>query len=332
MIWNFRLAVLLLLAAFASAPAQSVIKVLHFDKKGGIIDKGEDAGLRVGDVFDVNRYAGDFVYWIGRVEVVVVKPKAAGIKMLTHSENATIQQGDVLELSKRELDPVSEKPNPAANGAQNAAPPANKIIPAEAAATTESSLRSKPVIFGLTSGLSRPIKNSSKAFGLNFAVRARAADGRTQVIDMTQAFTTSVGLQAFCTLPLSDRMSVNLNYDYIPLNVKSSVESSLLTYGMKASASLMKISAALERQIYHHFHAGLGAGIFLPEVKVNDSRQSITLADRYFGFAASATHWLPLGSIVWLRSLLEYDIYLNNGPAIHYLTLQTGLSIELRKH
>jgi hypothetical protein len=123
-----------------------------------------------------------------------------------------------------------------------------------------------------------------------------------------------------------------LNYDYIPLNVKSSVESKLLTYGMKASASLMKISAALDRRIYQRFHVGLGAGLFLPQVKVNDSRQSITLADRHLGFAASAAYWLPLGPTVWLRSLLEYDIFLNNGPAIHYLTLQTGLSVGLRKH
>src|SRR5574341_1777724 len=79
---------------FSPAAAQSVIKILHFDKTTGIIDCGENVGLHIGDVFDVNRYAGDFVYWIGRVEVVLVKPKVAGVKMVAQAENATIQQGD----------------------------------------------------------------------------------------------------------------------------------------------------------------------------------------------------------------------------------------------
>ena len=96
---------------FSPAAAQSVIKILHFDKTTGIIDCGEKAGLHIGDVFDVNRYAGDFVYWIGRVEVVLVKPKMAGIKTLVIADNAVIQQGDVLELRKREYDPVLEKNN-----------------------------------------------------------------------------------------------------------------------------------------------------------------------------------------------------------------------------
>jgi hypothetical protein len=252
--------------------------------------------------------------------------------MLTQAENASIQQGDVLELRKRELEPGSEKSKPTApNTAQNAALPSGKIVPAEAGAATESLPRARPVIFGFTSGLSQPLKSSSQALGLNFSVRARTANGTTQVIDMTHAYTTSVGVQAFCTLPLSDRLAVNLNYDYVPLNVRSGVESKLLNFGMKASASLMKISAALDRRLYQRLHVGLGAGLFLPQVKINDSRQSLTLADRHLGFAASVAHWLPLGPKVWLRSMLEYDIFLDNGPAIHYLTLQTGLSVGLRK-
>jgi len=327
--WMLQLAVLSSLTILSSATAQSVIKIFQFEKNTGIIDKGEDAGLHVGDVFDVNRYAGDFVYWIGRVEVIVVKPKAAGIKMLAQAENAKIQPGDMLELRKREAEPALEKKNKtASNGKKNDSPQQGKIEPVELNDAATFSLRAKKVIFGLTSGFSQPFKNSSQSLGMNFFLPTTSG----KVVDMTHAYTTSVGLKAFCTLPLSNRLSVNLNYDYIPLNVKSAVEANLLNYGAKASASLMKISAALDSRLYRRFHVGLGAGLFLPQVTVRDSRKSLTISDRHLGFAASAAHLLPLGPAAWLKSILEYDIFLASGPAIHYLTLQTGLSIGFGKN
>jgi len=320
------------LLLFSAADAQWVIKVLQFDKNTGIIDKGEDAGLRVGDVFEVNRYTGDFVYWIGRVEVVVVKPKVAGVKMLAQAENAAIQQGDMLELRQRDKAGPEKKNQGASSGKKNDSSQPGKIEPAALNDAANSSLRAKKVFFGLTSGLSQPLKNSSQSLGLNFSLLVRTSDNKTRVIDMTHAYTTSLGLQAYCTIPLSNRLSANLNYDYLPLNVKSAMEADLLSYGMKASASVMKVSAALESRIDRRIRLGLGAGLFLPQVTINGGRQSITVSERHFGFAASAAHLVPLGSAAWLRSIFEYNIFLDKGPAIHYVTLQTGLSIGIGKN
>ena len=328
----FKLAALTILLLPAVLPAQAVIKVLQFEKNTGIIDKGEDAGLHLGDVFDVNRYSGDFVYWIGRVEVVVVKPKVAGVKMLSQSESATIQPGDVLELRPRETPLVPEKKLPLPASVKKTELSANKIEPVELNDAATLSFRTKKVIFGLTTGLAQPIKSSSQSLGLNFWLQFKTSDDRTRSVDMTQAYTTSVGLQAYCTLPLTNRLSVNLNYDYLPLNVKGSVEANLLKYGKKASASLMKLSAAIDSRVYRQFHVGLGVGLLMPQVTVKDSRQSITAAERRLGVATNVAHFLPLGPIAWLKSSVEYDIFLDDGPAIHYLTLQTGLSLGIGKN
>ncbi|MDZ7359884.1 MAG: hypothetical protein ONB46_04050 [candidate division KSB1 bacterium] len=316
----------------SSSNAQPIIKILQFDKNTGIIDKGEDAGLRVGDIFDVNRYAGDFVYWIGRVEVVVVKSKVAGIKMLAQAENARFQPGDVLESRQRDAG-VSEKKNQAASSRKkNDSTPQGKIEPAALNDGASPSLHAKKVIFGLAGGLSRPLKHSSQSLGLNFSLHVRASDNKTRMIDMTHAYTTSFGFQGYCTIPLSNRLSANLNYGYLPLNVKSAVEADLLRYGMKASASVMKVSAALEGRIDRRVRLGWGAGLFLPQVTINNGRQSITVSERHFGFAISAAHLTPLGPAAWLRSIFEYNIFLDKGPAIHYVTMQTGLSIGIGKN
>lgn len=328
----FKRATLTILLLSASLPAQSVIKVLQFEKNTGIIDKGDDAGLHLGDVFDVNRYSGDFVYWIGRVEVVVVKPKVAGVKMLTQAENVTIQPGDVLELRPRETAMVPEKKLPLPASVKKNEIAVNKIEPVELNDAATLSFRTKKVIFGLTTGLAQPIKNSSQSLGLNWWVQFKTSDDRTRTVDMTHAYTTSVSLQADCILPLSNRLSVNLNYDYLALNVKSSVETNLLKYGKKASASLIKLSAAIDSRIYRQFHIGLGAGLLMPQVTVKDSRQAITAAERHWGVATNVAHFLPLGSVAWLKSSIEYDIFLDDGPAIHYLTLQTGLSLGIGKN
>jgi len=330
--WMFKLTALTILTLFSAASAQSVIKILQFEKNTGIIDKGEDAGLHLGEVFDVNRNSGDFVYWIGRVEVVVVKPKVAGVKMLTQAENATIQPGDVLELRQRETIAAPEQKNPATMSVKKIERSANKIEPVELNDAATLSFRTKKVIFGLTTGLAQPIKSSSQSLGLNFWVQFKTSDDKTRAVDMTHAYTTSVGLQAYCTLPLSNRLSVNLSFDYLPLNVKSGVETTLLKYGKKASASLVKLGAALDSRVYRQFHVGLGAGLIMPQATVKDSRQSITAAERRLGVATNVAHFLPLGPAAWLKSSVEYDIFLDDGPAIHYLTLQTGLSLGIGKN
>ncbi|MCG3118057.1 MAG: hypothetical protein ALAOOOJD_00191 [bacterium] len=330
--WKLNLAACLILLLFSPATPQAVIKILQFEKSTGIIDKGENDGLRVGDVFEVNRYVDDFVYWIGRVEIIVLKPKAAGVKVVEQAVNAKIQPGDVLELRQPEEARRLEQPlAPAANNKAQDSLPVVTFQPVEQRQAPPALLRARPVLFGLASGLSQPLKNSSQALGMNFAIHVRTSDGKTQVIDMAHAYTTSLGLQAYCTLPVSKRLSVNLNYDYMPLNVKSAVEANLLNYGMRATASLMKISAAAEARVYHRWHLGLGTGLFLPQVTVNGGRQSITVSERRLGFAANTAYLLPLGPAAWVKSSLAYNIFLDNGPAIHYLTLQSGLSIGIGK-
>lgn len=326
------LAACLMLMMFSPATPQTVVKILQFEKNSGIIDKGENDGLRVGDVLEVNRYVDDFVYWIGRVEIIVLKPKVAGVKVVELSVNAKIQPGDVLELRQSDAAPRPEQPlAPTPNAKVQAPPPAEKIPPVELGQAPPALLRARPVRFGLASGLSQPLKNSSQALGMNFSIQVRTSDGRTQVVDMTHAYTTSLGLQAFCTLPVTNRMSVDLNCDYMPLNVKSTVEANLLKYGMKATASLMKISVAAEACVYRRWHLGMGTGLFLPQVTVNGGRQSITVSERRLGFATSAAYLLPLGPAAWVKSSLAYNIFLDNGPAIHYMTLQSGLSIGIGK-
>ncbi|GEM_PF-6213550 len=330
----FRLAVLLALTMFVSANAQTVIKVLQFDTNTGIIDKGEDAGLKTGDVFDVNRYTGDFVYWIGRVEVVIVKPTAAGIRLLAQAENARIQPGDMLELRRRDAAGPEKKDQAASSSKKNDSLQQVKIEPAALNEAADSPLRGKKVIFGLASGLSQPLKKSSQSLGLNFFVHIKTSDDDDDVemIDMTHAYAASIGLRAFSIIPLSNRLAVNLSYEYIPLNVKSAVEARLLNYGMKASASLMRVSAALDASLTQRLQVGLGAGLFLPQVTIKGGQQSLTVAERQLGFGAGAAHLTPLGPAAWLRSSVEYNIFLDSGPAIHYLTLQTGLSIGIGKN
>lgn len=60
MIWTFILTVLPPLSVVPSVPAQSLIKILYFEKIAGIIDRDYDAGIRAGDVFEVNRKETNF--------------------------------------------------------------------------------------------------------------------------------------------------------------------------------------------------------------------------------------------------------------------------------
>lgn len=320
--------VVLACGLFSPAAAQSVIKILHFDKTTGIINCGENAGLHAGDVFDVNRYAGDFVYWVGRVEVVLVKPKMAGVKTLALADNAVIQQGDVLELRKREYDPVLEKNKPPAKKLRRNSPQP---------ATVENGLanggwRRPPVIFGVGSGILQPFLSSSQSLGLNLSLQLVDANNQiVREIDMSRAYATSIAWQAFCNLPVTPRLALNVEYAYVPLNVKSGVEANLLGIGRQASASLMKIGATVNYRFSQRIQAGLGAGLFLPQVTIKGSRQSSAFADRRWGATLEGAYYFPLASAIWLKSGLSYNIFNDDGPAIQYLTLQTGLGFAIGK-
>jgi hypothetical protein len=308
-----------------------VIKILHFDKTTGIIDCGENAGLHIGDVFDVNRYAGDFVYWVGRVEVVLVKPKMAGVKTLVMADDAVIQQGDVLELRKREYDPVLEKNKPPAKKTRRNSPESGKLAPAENG-LANGGWRRPPVIFGVGSGLLQPFLSSSQSLGLNLSLQL--VDVNNQIvreIDMSRAYATSIGWQAFCNLPVTPRVALNVEYAYVPLNVKNRVETNLLGIGRQASASLMKIGATVNFRFSQRLQAGLGAGLFLPQVTIKGSRQSSAIADRQWGATLEGAYYYPLASAIWLKSGLSYNIFNDDGPAIQYLTLQTGLGFAIGK-
>ncbi len=315
---------------FSPAAAQSVIKILHFDKTTGIIDCGENVGLHIGDVFDVNRYAGDFVYWIGRVEVVLVKPKMAGVKTLFMADNAVIQQGDVLELRKREFAPVLEKTTRPVKMLRRNSPQPGKLAAAENDVAAGAWRRSNPVLFGVGGGILQPFLSSSQSLGLRLSLPVVEASHRiVRVIDMSHAYATSLAWQAFCNLPLARRLALNLDYAYVPLNVKSGVEGDLLGIGRQASASLMKIGATVNYRFSQRLQLGLGAGLFLPQVTIKDTRQSEVTAERRWGGTLEGAYYFPLASAIWLKSVLGYSIFGDDGPAIQYLTLQTGLGFAI---
>jgi hypothetical protein len=325
------LAVSLASGVFAPAAAQTVIKILQFDKATGIIDCGENAGLRVGDICEVNRYAGDFVYWIGRVEVVVVKPKMAGVKTLALADNAMIQPGDVLELRKRNSDPLVEKPRAAVKTAGSTR--SGTIETTERGAATPAWGRGNPIIVGFSSGVLQPIFDVSQSLGLNLSVQI-VNSGNNQVvrqIDMSHAYAASYALQAYGSLPLADRFALNFDYAFAWLNVRRGVESSLLNVGVKASGSLMKIGAALNWRLSRRVQMDAGVGLFLPQLAIKGNRQAITVSERQWGLATNVSYLIPLSAVVWLKPVLGYNIFRDDGAFIHYLNFQIGPSFAIRK-
>jgi hypothetical protein len=331
MMLRLLLAVALASGIFAPAATQAVIKILQFDKATGIIDCGVDAGLRVGDVFEVNRYAGDFVYWIGRVEVVVVKPKMAGVKTLALAENAAIQPGDVLELRKRNSDPPLDKLREAAKTSGSTRQ--GKIETIERGAATPSWDRGNPIMFGFSSGVLQPIFDVSQSLGLDLTVQIVDPSNNQVVrqIDMSHAYTASYALQAYGSLPLAERFALNLDYAFAWLNVRSGVESSLLSVGVKASGSLMKIGAAFSWRLRSRLQMDAGVGLFLPQLTVKGGRQTLTVSERQWGVATNASYLIPLGAAVWLKPVLGYNIFRDDGTFIHYLTFQIGPSFAIKK-
>jgi hypothetical protein len=122
-----------------------------------------------------------------------------------------------------------------------------------------------------------------------------------------------------------------MNLSYIPLNVKSNVESSLLALGLQASASLLTISGSLNYRRDERWQFGAGLGIFMPKLTVSGAGSSLTVSDRHFGCTANVSYFLPLGPRIALRSTLEYDIFFDDGPSIHSLILQTGPSFSIER-
>lgn len=331
MMLRLLLAVALASGILSPAAAQSVIKILQFDKATGIIDCGVDAGLRVGDVFEVNRYAGDFVYWIGRVEVVVMKSKLAGVKTLALADNASIQPGDVLELRKRNSELPLEKPREAAK--INGATRQGKIETLERRAEAPSSGRGNPIMVGFSSGVLQPIFDVSQSLGLDLSVQIvdPSINQVVRQIDMSHAYAASYALQAYGSLPVAERLALNLDYAFAWLNVRKGVEASLLNVGVKASGSLMKIGAALNWHLNRRLQLDTGVGLFLPQLTVVGSRQTITVSERQWGVTTNASYLIPLGAAIWLKPVLGYNIFRDDGAFIHYLTFQVGPSFAIRK-
>ncbi len=324
------LAALLLFALPLMVFSQTTIKVLRFDKSTGVIDHGKDADIQVGDIFEVNRYSGEFVYWVGRVEVYLVRPKIAGIKLLAKADNAMIQAGDVLEVQHNDSDPLQDKLGVAAanNAEMILSPPRAPIVNNKKPALKNATLQQgKPLWVNFATGGIYAYPGASRSMGMDISLEITNSSNRViAAIDMSRAYASGFALQAGLTLPLSHKIAVDLNYAYLPLRVRNSTEAQLLRYGLKATASLAQISGSVNYRFAQNWQAGLGTGLYLPQVKVEGNRASAALSERQWGWLTSLSHLLPLSEKLMLKSTLAYNVFLDNGPAIHFFALQTGLS------
>ncbi len=321
---SIRILTALLAAGLSLAAAQTPIRVLRFENNLGLIDRGAEGGIQVGDVFEVNRQSGELMYWVGRVEVIKVNPRFATVKVLVKADNTTIQKGDVLEARTGEYDPMLEK----LKGTRDRTPPGGekaKALSGERRAPVWPPLR-----FSLLSGLNQSLKSSSASYGLSFKLEVVDANEQpVQTIDMTAAFARSAVLEGLFLLPLSPRWGLNLNYAYSPLRLKGPIAQQLLNLGLQSSAALIKVGAGLDYQVHPRWTLGLGLGWFLPQIKITGASRTATLTDRRWGAAAHLTQQLPLGERIWLQSRLQYHAFLDEGPAIQYLTFQIGPSFAM---
>lgn len=324
MMKNVRLTIAVVLILAFSAAAQAPIKIVRFENNVGIIDRGEQDGVKLGDVFEVNRQAGNLKYWVGRVEVTKVRAKLASVKVLVKADNTTMQKGDILELRKSEYDPMLDKLNQSrerdkvqevGNGEMNRS---NMM-----AGSTAMGLR--PVTLSVISGITQPIKSSSASYALNMNLQVVDGNNRpVQTIDMTRAYSRSLAFQAFFALPLTHRLDLNLNYAYVPLNLKGPVSDQLLALGLEASATLMKIGAGVDLHYDRHWDFGASLGVFLPQVNVSGATRSLSMTERQWGITAHAIYNFSVGSKIWLKSMLAYNAFLDEGPVIQYFTIQIG--------
>ena len=308
----FCLAIVLILSLNSYSASQTAIKIVRFQKKAGVIDRGEEDGIRVGEVYEVNRYDGDFVYWIGRVEIYAVKRKVAGVKLLSQADNASIQPGDVLERAKQEHDPLSEKRRPEGTPLPPRPQP--------------------PTLAGFSTGLVHPLRPSSQSFGLAVPIQIVDSDNDPiATIDLSKAYTTSAAFELFLSLPLASRFNLNLGYAFIPLNIKSAVAARLLNFGLDASASMIRLTGGLDYHWKERVLLGASVGVFFPQVTVKGASRSLTVSDRQLGLALNAAYLLPLTASVWLRPEAGYHFFMDQGPVIHYLTLKAGACFAIGK-
>lgn len=313
----------------ARLEAQPVVKVLRFGKSTGVIDHGEDAGIREGEIFEVNRYAGDFVYWIGRVEVYLVRPKIAGIKLIAKADNAAIEKGDVLEAQGRDFDPLRGKLGESAAVNNNFAP-GPRELDQKKNLKAPSAQRLPPILVHFSTGGLYSLPGVSRAMGMNLTLEITNNSNRViDQVDMSRAYTNGLTLQAGLTVPLSRKLSVDLNYAYLPLRMRRATESELLRYSLKATASLAQIMGGVNYRFAPRWQASAATGLYLPQVKVEGNRASAAFSERQWGWMMGVSHLLPLGPAVWLKSTFAHNVFLDNGPAIHFFALQTGLSFAI---
>lgn len=323
---------MLVLWLVASVAAQTPIKVLRFDNGTGVIDHGENADIYVGEIFEVNRYDGDFVYWVGRVKVYAVRPKVAAVKMLAKAANATIQKGDVLEPQRGDNGSLLDKleANRTAPGIQEIRTLSPEIDADKEILPTSDDSPRRPIVFNLATGGLYSLPGASRAMGLNMAVQISNSSNRViATIDMSRAYTNGVALQAGFALPLAPKLSLEMNYAYLALLVRSKTEAQLLRYGLKATASLVQINGLVNYRLTPHWEAGVGTGLYLPQVKVEGNSNSASLSERQWGWVLSVARLFPVNRTVWLKAGLAYNLFLDNGPAIHYFALQVGPSFAM---
>lgn len=321
---SFRILTALLAVSLSLAAAQTPIRVLSFKNNLGVIDRGAEGGIHVGDVFEVSRPSGELKYWVGRVEVTKVNPRLAIIKVLVKADHTTIQKGDVLEPRTGEYDPMLEK----LKGTRDRTPARSEG--AKAHSGGRAAPLWPPLRFSLLSGLNQSLKSSSASYGLSFTLEVVDANEQpVQIIDMTAAFARSAALEGLFLLPLSPRWGLNLNYAYSPLRLKGSIAQQLLNLGLQGSAAMIKVGAGLDYQVHPRWTVGVGLGWFLPQIRITGARRAATLTDRRWGAVAHLTQHVPLGERIWLQSRLQYQAFLDEGPVIQYLTFQIGPSFAM---
>lgn len=316
----------LLAASLGLTAAQTPIRIVRWEDNFGLIDRGAENGVQVGDVFEVKRQVGELRYWVGRVEVTKVSPRQATLKVLVKADNTTIQKGDVLEQRKSEYDPMLEKLKSARD---NTLPPARNTA-AKRVDRERAAREGPPLRFSLMSGLSQNLTRSSACYGLRFNLEVvDANDQPVQTIDMTAAFARSAAFEGLFLLPLSRHWDLNLNYVWSPLRLKGPIARQLLNLGLKAEAALIKIGAGCDYRLHPRWTLGVGLGWFLPQITISGAGGSAMLSDRRWGAAAHLTQHLLLGERFWLQSRLQYHAFLDEGPAIHYVTFQIGPSFAI---
>ena len=296
--------------------AQSSGKIVRIENETGIINRGQNSGVGTGDVFEVSRFKDDFIYWIGRIEVTKVSNKSSLVRVVAKADGQNIQPGDVIEPSQRDFNPMDEKRT------------RDKIVPTPAMSEMAPASGGPNVAVGFSLGALRALSGSSESLGLDMRLRVNAGNNN-RIVDMTRSYRLSAALRANLLLTLSSRIAVAFNYGFIPLSLKSQVESDLLQYGLTSTSSLMEAGIAVSYRYGERWRIGLGPALFLPQANLKGSNQSITVSERHFGMVLQSSYQIPLGATIWLQPSLQYQVFWNDGVPVRYLTLTIGPSFRL---